>query len=91
MMVVCGKCSWTHMGITRKHAEEDVASFNLYYDSLSPQKKEDYYGNRSACIEDYEYCRCCGASYKEMIPGCTAPDGATIGPIIYEGEIHDSA
>lgn len=81
--VVCTKCRWTHFAVTRKYAEDEVARFNAYYDTLTPEQQEQNYGNKKASIDGYERCWC---GNTEFVPGNTAPNGSTIGPVIYEGE-----
>jgi len=80
--VVCDWCGWTHMGISREHAEREVKSFNEFFDTLPKEKQDQYYGGHKSTIESY---RChCGS--QNFTPGDTAPDGSTIGPVIYEPE-----
>lgn len=49
--VTCLNCGWVHMGITREHAEQEVARFNAYYATLTPEKQQDYYGGKPSRIE----------------------------------------
>ena len=81
--VTCNKCGWVWFQVSREHAVKQVAEFNIYFESLSKQEQNDYYGGRGAVLERYESCWC-GNSYKnfrDSKPG-DCPDGCTISPII---------
>lgn len=84
-LVECKYCGWQHFAVTRRYAEDEVDSFNMYYDSLSPEEQEQNYGNKKSSIRLYERCNFCdkpanmGAPTKELF-------GNTIGPIIWETE-----
>lgn len=80
MTVVCTECGWTHFAVTREYAEEEVKSFNTYYEGLDA-RSASFFGGPSS-IEDYETCHCGNKEFKQ---GNTAPDGSTIGPVIYGG------
>lgn len=80
--VTCLNCGWVHMGITREHAEQEVARFNAYYATLTPEKQQDYYGGKPSRIESYIGCfRCTQTRFREAVPG-DCPDGSTIQPVI---------
>ena len=79
------------MGVSRAYAVAQVTQFNEYFNTLTAQQQQDYYGGRGSSLELYEICNCCGEShhnFRETKPG-DCPDGCTIGPIIYE-EQNDS-
>lgn len=81
----CNSCGWVHFGMTREHAEMEVARFNAFYDEAEDKIKE-MYGYRSADIHSYEHCFRCSGSYtnfRDSRPG-DCPDGCTIQPIIYD-------
>lgn len=83
--VTCLNCGWVHMAYSRAEAEAELANFNAYYDKLTPEQREDYYGSiEGSTIEQYERCHRCGGSYKNFRESCQgdAPNGVTIGPII---------
>jgi len=80
MLVICTKCNRTHMGVSRKYAVKEVESFNAYFDTLTKEKQDDYYGGKKSSLDNYK-CYCGNTSFK---PGSTAPEGCTIGPVIYE-------
>ena len=82
----CLKCGWVHFGVTRAFAEDEVARFNAYYDTLTPKEQQDWYGGRKSGIAHYEGCFRCGGSHTnfrdEREGDC--PMGCTIQPIIHE-------
>ena len=80
--VICTKCYWTHFAVTRAYAENQVKEFNEYYNTLSKDQQDSYYGGKASTLGLYERCFCCG--HNEFKPGSTAPVGSTIGPVIYE-------
>jgi len=80
----CTRCGWVHFAVTRQHAEEEVASFNSFYDKAD-RKTQRAYGRRSS-ITLYERCGLCGGPYtdfRESREG-DCPRGCTLSPIIYE-------
>jgi protein-arginine kinase activator protein McsA len=84
--VTCTNCGWVHFAVSREHAEGQVKSFNDYVKTIPVEKHKEFWGGNLAAIEDYESCKLCGSSYKDMRaakPG-DCPDGCTIGPIISE-------
>lgn len=81
--VTCKKCGWVHMGVTREHAEAEVKRFNDYYDTLSPEKQNDYYGKRRSHIGLYARCWCGNDQFRPSKDD-DCPVGCTIGPVIYE-------
>lgn len=83
--VTCSACGWVHFGVTRAHAEEEVAKFNAYFEAQA-QNVRDLFGNTPASIKTYERCFSCGGAHtnmRESKPG-DCPDGCTIQPIIVE-------
>ena len=60
-LVTCKKCGWIHVLLTRAQAQEDVESFNRYFDSLPQKTTLEYYGGRRATMEPYEKCFSCGS------------------------------
>lgn len=83
-LVVCTKCNWTSMAVSKKWATAEVARFNRYYKALSKKKQILYCGGRPLSLKSYR-CLGCGAT-KGFKPGNTCPDGSTINPVIYEEE-----
>lgn len=82
----CNQCGWVAFGVTREHAEHEVASFNKYFDTLTRQQQIDFYGGEPSGIRQYEKCMLCGGSYKnfrDSKPG-DCPEGCTLNPIIVE-------
>lgn len=82
----CLKCGWVHFAVPRGHAENEIARFNAYYDTLTPKQQRDYYGADKSSIKLYEQCDRCGGphtNFREEKEG-DCPIGCTIGPIIHE-------
>jgi len=82
--VKCDKCCWVHFVMSRQEAENSVKQFNDYYDTLSIEKQNDYYGGHKSSITNYEYCFRCNNHYKNFIPANNSdcPIGSTLQPII---------
>lgn len=82
--VICNKCKWIHFSKSRKSCEEEVTSFNQYYDTLTPEKQDLYYGSKKSSLDTYLKCFRCGNDYKdfrEALPE-EIPYGSTIQPIM---------
>lgn len=82
---VCKTCGWVAFGVTRKFALSEVKKFGEYFNSLSKQKRKDYYNNQTATLEEYECCHRCNGSYKNFERVTSVhkiPIGSTISPII---------
>lgn len=56
MNVVCLKCNWTHFAVSREFAEKAVKEFNDYFMTLTPEMREQNYGNKGASMNQYERC-----------------------------------
>jgi hypothetical protein len=80
----CGQCGWIHFTVSRKSAEEEVARFNRYFDSLSVVDQESHYGGKKSSISSYEHCFRCGTSYEQAVVALDSevPNGSTIQPLI---------
>jgi len=81
----CNKCGTVAFGVTREFAEAEVKRFNEYYEKLSPQKQQDYYGGTKSSLRQYERCGCGNphTNFRAFKEG-DCPDGCTLGPIIRE-------
>lgn len=84
-IVECRHCGWQHFAVSRKYAEDEVASFNKYFDSLSEEDKEFYYGGKKSYVRNYEHCNSCGKP-ADMVQPTKELFGSTIGPIIWKEE-----
>lgn len=84
-LVTCKKCGWVHFAVTRAHAEAEIKRFNEYYDSLTEEKQEFYYGSKKSGMHNYDRCFLCGpgATFRPFKEG-DCPTGCTIQPCIYE-------
>lgn len=83
--VTCTKCGWVHVAYTREQAEACVKSFNDYFETLSVEKQNDYYGGTGSSLEkDYIGCNVCKNETFRPSKDGDCPDGCTIGPVIYE-------
>lgn len=82
-IVVCKKDGWQHFAVTRKYAEEQVKTFNDWYEKQSQDIKRMYGG--PSRLEDYSCQLCGGTDFREFIIGIDKQlYGSTIGPVIYE-------
>ena len=74
------------MGLTREYAQAEVDSFNVYYDTLTPEQQQEYYGGKRSSIKNYERCFHCGQTDGDFRPSKDddCPRGCTIQPTIYE-------
>lgn len=81
----CNKCGRVHFGVTLNYAKNEVETFNKYYDTLTPEKREQYYGSNPSTLKQYECCSFCGNHFSNFRPSLVndAPAGVTLGPIIY--------
>lgn len=80
----CTKCGWIHFAVSRDYAEEEVSSFNRYYESLTPIQQEENYGGRKSDISSYEHCFRCGTHHEQAVKATNeeVPNGSTIQPMI---------
>lgn len=79
-------CGWVYFAVTREYAEHEVKAFRRYYDSLSSERQQSWYGSKPSTLEDYSRCFRCGAEYTEFCDA-TSEDlqrvsGSTINPIL---------
>lgn len=80
----CSNCGWIHFQVSRKKAEEEVEKFNQYFESLSVENQEEYYGGRKSSISSYEHCFRCGTYHQEAVVAKEeeVPYGSTLQPLI---------
>ena len=86
---VCGRCGWHHFGVSIEYAEAEIAKFNAFYDTLTPQDQKDWYGGKKSSLSNYDSCMRCGNSYlnfHDELPQDEIGDGHTISPIIMESK-----
>lgn len=83
MTVTCNKCNWVSFAVTRQEAEQQIATFNKYFETLSKQQQQDYYGGKGSSIDNYTCLYCNGSDFRPSQDG-DCPDGCTINPVIYE-------
>lgn len=83
-LVQCSHCGWVHFAVTRAYAEDEVDTFNAYFDKLSRLEQVFYYGGTRSIISNYENCFRCSRPGPFVPEDGTLGDGHTIGPIIYE-------
>jgi hypothetical protein len=74
------------MGVTRESAEQTIAEFNAYYETLSERERQAHYGGKPASMARYEKCFRCGGPWQNTRPTREGdcPDGVTLQPILYE-------
>jgi len=82
----CNKCGWVHFAVTREHAENEVKTFNDYFDTLTEEEQQRNYGGKCSSIKQYEQCFFCGNDYTDfrVAEKDDCPIGVTLGPIIDE-------
>lgn len=81
----CLRCGWVHFAVSRAHAEDEVASFNRFFDAADVETKAAF-GNRHSSMKSYEHCMLCGAphtEFRDSKPG-DCPEGCTLNPILFE-------
>lgn len=83
-LVTCNGCGWVHFAVTRAYAENEVKTFNAFYDTLSRQEQLDFYGGRKSRINKYEGCFVCSKNSFRPAEEDDCPTGVTINPVIYE-------
>jgi hypothetical protein len=81
--VTCLKCGWVYFEVTREYAENEVKKFNEYFNGLTKEKQDEYYGGRGSSIKTYEQCWC-GSDYKNFRDSKEGdcPNGVTMSPMI---------
>jgi hypothetical protein len=79
----CNKCGWVYFGVSREYAENQLNEFNRYFDTLSREDQELYYGGKDSDISQYEKCWCGNdyTNFRDSREG-DCPDGVTISLII---------
>lgn len=83
--VKCVKCGWIHFVVSREKALNEVHEFNKYFNSLSKEQQEKFYGGQGSSLESYEKCMRCGNSHENfvfVIDPKEVPYGSTINPLI---------
>lgn len=82
----CNKCGTVAFKVTRKYAEAQSSAFRDYYDSLTEEQRESYYGGkRPVGVRAYERCACGNpnTNFRKAVEG-DCPKGCTLSPIIVE-------
>ena len=82
----CNRCGWVHVSVTRDFAENEVKRFNEYFDTLTEEQQQQWYGGKNSTIKQYEHCFFCGTNYtnfRDFEEG-DCPDGVTMQPIIVD-------
>lgn len=79
--VTCIKCGLVSFAVTRAYAEAEVASFNVYFNSLTTDEQQNFYGGKGASIQSYKCMLCGGSLFRPSLPG-DCPDGCTLNPVI---------
>lgn len=86
--VTCQSCGWVHFEVSRQYAEDEVKSFNEYFDGLTAEQQQDFYNGKKSSVQNYERCMSCGGHYSNFRDSRVGdyPDGCTINPIIVRTE-----
>jgi len=84
----CNRCGWVHFAVTREYAETESAKFMAYYETLTPEQRENYGKPPINPMPQYERCFSCGQTdgdFRLSNPD-DCPRGCTIQPVIWEQE-----
>lgn len=89
-LITCKSCCWVYMGVSLGYARNQVETFNRYFDTLTLQGQQDYYGGKRSSLKTYFKCWCGNPyrNFREYKPG-DCPSGVTIGPILDFSEKED--
>jgi protein-arginine kinase activator protein McsA len=88
--LMCNKCDWIHFGVSLAYARAHVKQFNAFYNKLSKENQELFYGGHRISIKEYKRCFRCGNTYKDFREPKLDEDfgrkvnGHTVQPIIGE-------
>ncbi len=82
--VICRRCGWVHFAVSLVHAEKEVKEFNDYYDTLTAEQQESYYGSKKSHLVNYLFCMFCNSLYTNFrkTKRGEVPNGSTINPIL---------
>lgn len=82
--VICKHCKWVMFEVTREYAKNQVKEFNEYFDTLTKEQQQDFYGGNKSSIRSYESCMLCGTCYHNFRKAkkSEVPFGSTVNPII---------
>jgi hypothetical protein len=84
----CNRCGWVHVAVSEAYAVEEAEKFLEFYDSLTPAKQTEYYGERRPDpLAQYSRCFGCGQTDRDFRPAKDddCPVGCTLQATIWEG------
>lgn len=84
-IVECVYCGWHHFAVSMEYAQQEIKRFNSYFDSLTHEEQQYYYGGKPSSLNSYTHCNYCGRK-ASMKPATKTLNGPTIGPIIWESK-----
>lgn len=83
---ICKSCGWQHFPVSLDYANKEVAQFNAYYDSLTEEQQELYYGSKKSHLAHYCFCNLCGKLFtnfrKSTRKEMNKIFGSTVSPIL---------
>ena len=86
--LTCNKCNWISFGIPRATCLDEIERFNTYFETLTPEQQQEYYGGKKSSIENYNKCHKCGGSHTDFRPTTEAEAakifGSTTNPILVD-------
>ena len=83
--IKCIKCGWVYFSISMEIALKEVHEFNAYFNSLSEEQQNKFYGGVGSSIENYENCYRCGNSHENFVNiknENEVPFGSSINPLL---------
>lgn len=81
-LIECRSCGKPHYPVSLADALAGIKSFNDYFNTLSPEDQNKFYGGKPASIDNYLQCVRCG-SVRFQQRHAAAP-GVTLNPIVFE-------
>jgi hypothetical protein len=87
-LLTCLNCGRVHVSYPLVCALQAIDDFNKFYDTLSPENQQDYYGGHKESMTAYTECFRCGGSYKNFraFQDGDCPNGVTLSPILNKDE-----
>lgn len=85
-LVACTSCGWVHVALTPEMCASNIENFNIYYETLDPEKQAHYGG--PSTLEEYRYCHNCNSVTKpgqfRLATKTEVPIGSTVQSVMIE-------
>jgi hypothetical protein len=84
----CKKCGQVHFSVSLAYVQNNVNTFNEYFDTLSIEDQQTLYNGQRSSITPYTKCVVCGNPYTnfKLFENNDCPSGVTINPILERNE-----